>query len=182
MAKLVSKVYSDALFEVAREKDLMDTLFEEAKGLYEVFDSNGELLELLNHPKLVREEKLEMLQSVFSGRISDEWMGFLTAIVEKGRQKDLLNIISTFIGDVKEYKHIGVASVERAVELRDEQKARLEKRLLETTSYVEFEMKYSVKPELIGGLVIRIGDRVVDSSIRTQLYEMKRELMELQLA
>ena len=55
MAKLVSKVYSDALFEVAREKDLMDTLFEEAKGLYEVFDSNGELLELLNHPKLVRD-------------------------------------------------------------------------------------------------------------------------------
>ena len=68
------------------------------------------------------------------------------------------------------------------MELRDEQKARLEKRLLETTSYVEFEMKYSVKPELIGGLVIRIGDRVVDSSIRTQLYEMKRELMKLQLA
>lgn len=181
MAKLVSKVYSDALFETAREKGLEDVLMEEAEGLYEVFSSNGELLELLNHPKLVREEKLQMLKDIFEGRISQEWMGFLNTVVEKGRQKELLNIIRTFIRDMKEFKGIGTAHVESAVELRDEQKARLEQRLLETTSYVKFEMDYSVKPELIGGLVIRIGDRVVDSSVRTQLYEMKRELMKLQL-
>lgn len=181
MAKLVSKVYSDALFETAREKGTVDSLLEEAEGLYRVFSENGELLELLNHPKLVREEKLEMLKGIFSGRISEEWLGFLNVIVEKGRQKDILKIIRTFIGDVKEFKGIGMARVESAVELRDEQKARLEQRLLETTSYVKFEMDYSVNPELIGGLVIRIGDRVVDSSVRTQLCEMKRELMKLQL-
>ena len=52
-----------------------------------------------------------------------------------------------------------------AMELSDAQKAAVEKRLLETTKYVKFEMHYDVDSELIGGMVIRIGDRVVDSSV-----------------
>ena len=58
----------------------------------------------------------------------------------------------------------------------------IEQRLLETTEYVEFEMEYSVDPSLIGGLVIRIGDRVVDSSIKTQINELHRSLSKLQLS
>ena len=69
-----------------------------------------------------------------------------------------------------------------AVELKSEQKAMIEQRLLDTTQYVEFEMVYSVDPSLIGGLVIRIGDRVVDSSIKTQINELHRSLSKLQLS
>ena len=58
----------------------------------------------------------------------------------------------------------------------------IEQRLLDTTQYVEFEMEYSVDPSLIGGLVIRIGDRVVDSSIKTQINELHRSLSKLQLS
>ena len=58
----------------------------------------------------------------------------------------------------------------------------LEKKLLETTAYVAVEMHYSVDPALLGGMVIRIGDHVVDSSIKTRLYELKKELSSLQLA
>ena len=58
----------------------------------------------------------------------------------------------------------------------------MEKRLLETTKYVRhFEMHYDVDSELIGGMVIRIGDRVVDSSVRTKLYDLTRELSKIQL-
>ena len=57
----------------------------------------------------------------------------------------------------------------------------MEKRLLETTRYVAFEMNYQVDADLIGGMVIRIGDRVVDSSVRTKLDRMARELSKIQL-
>ena len=67
------------------------------------------------------------------------------------------------------------------MELTDEQKAAVEKRLLETTKYVQFEMHYDVDAELIGGMVIRIKDRVVDSSIKTKLYDLTRELSKIQL-
>ena len=68
-----------------------------------------------------------------------------------------------------------------AMELSGAQKAAVEKRLLETTKYVKFEMHYDVDAELIGGMVIRVGDRVVDSSIRTKLEDMKKQLLNIQL-
>ena len=109
-------------------------------------------------------------------------MGFLTIVVEKDRQNDLLPVFDYFIRRVKEFKRIGAASVVSAVELSEEQKERLREKLLASTDYVMFEMDYQVDPALIGGMVIRIGDRVVDSSIRTRLYEMKKELLQLQMA
>ena len=91
------------------------------------------------------------------------------------------SVFNYFIDEVKEYKNIGTAYVTSAMELSDAQKAAVEKRLLETTKYVKFEMHYDVDAELIGGMVIRIGDRVVDSSVRTKLYDLTRELSKIQL-
>ena len=72
--------------------------------------------------------------------------------------------------------------VTSALPLSEDQKKRVEDRLLETTGFVSLEIGYSVDPYLLGGLVIRIGDRVVDSSIKTRLEEIRRDLMKLQLA
>ena len=164
MAKLVSKVYGDALFETAMEKELVDTLYEETSALLPILQDNPELFSVLGNPQIVKEEKVTLLHQVFSGKIAEELMGFLS------------------IQRVKEFKKIGAAYVTSAVELGAEQKAALEKRLLETTGYVQFEMHYDVDMSLLGGMVIRIGDRVVDSSIKTRLYELKKELSALQLA
>ena len=182
MAKLVSKVYGDALFEESIEKQSVDTLFHEVKALLAIWRENRELAELLDNPKIVKEEKIGIITNIFAGRVSDDLMGFLAVIVDKGRQKDIPAICTYFIDTVKEYKKIGVAHVASAVELKSEQKAMIEQRILETTEYVEFEMEYSVDPSLIGGLVIRIGDRVVDSSIKTQINELHRSLSKLQLS
>ena len=182
MAKLVSKVYGDALLEAAREKDKLDAVFEEAKALCQVFEDHQDLIHLLDHPQVVKEEKLRIISDVFQGKVSDEMMGFLAAIVDKGRQNEILPILDYFITQVKEEKGIGRAQVTSAVELTETQKAQVTNKLLTTTRYVEFEMNYIVDPSLIGGMVIRIGDRVVDSSIKNQLYELKKQLLEVQLA
>lgn len=182
MAKLVSKVYGDALFETALEKDRMDVLYEEICSLIPILEDNPELMALLNNPRVVKEEKVSIMHQVFSGRVAEELMGFLAIVVEKDRQNDLLAVFEYFIERVKEFKKIGTASVVSAVELSGEQKERLKEKLLASTDYVMFEMNYQVDPSLLGGLVIRIGDRVVDSSIRTRLYELKKELSQLQMA
>ncbi len=73
------------------------------------------------------------------------------------------------------------AYVTSAVELTEGQREKIEKRLLETTDFAKMEMHFSVDTGLIGGLVIRIGDRVVDSSIRSRLDGLQRQLMKVQL-
>ena len=66
--------------------------------------------------------------------------------------------------------------------LTDKEKEAVEKRLLETTKYESFVMNFEVDPSLIGGMKIRIGDRVVDSSIKTKLNNMAKSLSEIQLS
>ena len=102
-------------------------------------------------------------------------------LVEKGHYHEIDEVLVYFQDRVKEHKNIGTAYVTSAVELSEVQKAAVVKRLLETTKYVEFEMHYQVDAALIGGMVIRIGDRVVDSSIQTKLHDLTRELTKIQL-
>ena len=88
-------------------------------------------------------------------------------------------MLEEIIAEAKEYKGIGIVHVETPTELSEAQKKRLEARILATAGYRELEMTYVINPALIGGIVIRIGDRVVDGSIRSQLDAMSRELLQV---
>ena len=181
MAKLISKTYGDALFELAVEQDKVDALLEEIEQLKRVLSENEEFGRLMNHPKIIKEEKIQVARNVFEGRMSNELLGFLTIIISKDRYREIDAILDYFIAEVKQYKGIGVATVTTAVPLRLEQRRKIEQRLLATTSYKKMEMKYLLDKSLIGGMVIRIGDRVVDSSISTKLNELQKELLKVQL-
>lgn len=181
MAKLVSKVYGDALFEAAREAGRMDDMYEEVLELQKLLQANEELQKMMENPKVIREDKENVIETVFRGRISDEIVELMKLMIAKGRYSNIESVFDYFIGLVKEEKKIGIAYVTTAVELTDGQKDEIVRRLLETTRYESFEMNYAVGASLIGGMVIRIGDRVVDSSIKTKLYELSKSLRKIQV-
>lgn len=182
MAKLVSKTYGEALFELAVEENKVDEFTEEIEGVRQALAQNEEFGKFMNHPKILKEEKTAVLQNIFKGRISDELTGFLALIVTKDRYGEIDAILEYFLTETKKYKGIGVAYVTTASALRDEQKAKVERKLLETTAYKKMEMHYAEDESLIGGMIIRIGDRVVDSSIKTNLIELRKQLMKIQLS
>lgn len=182
MAKLASKTYGDALFELAVEENRVDSLYEELNDLEKILEDNADFSKLMNHPKITREEKEELIRDTFKGRVSDELSGFLELIVKNGRYGELGGVIDHFRAAVKEYKKIGVAHVATPMPLSDRQKEEIEKKLLETTDYQTMEMDYDIDPSLIGGMTIRIKDRVIDSSIRTRLDELRKDLSKIQLA
>ena len=181
MAKLISKTYGDALFELAVEQDKANVLLEEVEQLRKVLSENEEFGKLMNHPKIIKEEKIQIAKNVFEGRISGELLGFLTIIISKDRYRDIDAILAYFTARVKKYKGIGAATVTTAVPLREEQCKKIEQKLLDTTEYKKMEIRYELDESLIGGMVIRIGDRVVDSSIRTKLSKLQKELLKVQL-
>ena len=181
MAKLVSKTYGDALFAVAMEENRMDEFFEAALSLVEILRTNEDFSKLMNHPKIIKEDKVKIVEETFSNKIPTEMVGLMALMVEKGRSNEMLSVFEYFVDLVKEEKKIGKADVTTAVVLSDKQKEKVEKKLLETTKYESFEMCYHVDESLLGGMVIRIGDRVVDSSIKTKLYELSRDLRKVQI-
>lgn len=179
MAKLVSKTYGDALFELALENNQLDSMLDEVKALILAIQQNEDLTKLMNHPKIVKEEKIKIIEDIFKGQVSAELVGLMRMIVEKGHYNEMISVFEYFVERVKEYKNIGTAYVTSAKALSDEQKKAVEKRLLETTKYVEFEMHFDEDAALIGGMKIRIGDRVVDSSVKNKLNDLTRELTKI---
>ena len=181
MAKLVEQTYGEALFQTAMEMNQLDAFMEEVELIQTVLEQNPEWDRLMKHPKISKQEKVEVMKGAFSGRISREMTGFLELILTKERYDHLRDIFRYFTLKVKEEKKIGTAYVTTPMELSELRKSDIQDRLLKTTPYLTMEMHYEVDPSLIGGMVIRIKDRVVDSSIRTKLADMKRELLQIQL-
>lgn len=182
MAKLVAGTYGEALFDLALEMKSLDTIEEEIKVVKEVFRDNKELVKFLNHPKITKEEKVAFIETVLKGKVSDSVTGFLVIILKKGRQDAITEIFDYFLAKVREHKNIGVAYVTSALELSQEEQDRIEQKLLATTKYVQFEMNYKVDASILGGLIIRIGDRVVDSSLKTKLGNLSKNLFKIQLS
>lgn len=182
MAKLVSGTYGEALFELASEKNTVSAMLEEVSGLQMVLKENKELSVLMNNPKVSKDEREGIIKEVFGGRLSDDLLYFLILLVQKGRYAHVEEILAYFTDRVKEAEGIGTAYITTAVELTPAKKDEIHKKLLATTSYREIEVIYQVDPEIIGGMTVRINDRVVDSSIKTKLEGMERSLHAIQLA
>ena len=181
MAKLISKTYGEALFELAVEEEKTDAMLEEIEGIKQIFLENQDYLKFLTHPRISVEEKVTTTENIFAGKIDKQLVGFLGIIIQKGRCDNLIDILQYFLDRVKEFKGIGVAYVTTPYELKEDKKEAICKKLLATTSYKEMEMHYDVKEELLGGMQIRIGDRVVDSSIQTKLNQLQKDLLKIQI-
>ncbi|MBR6238619.1 MAG: F0F1 ATP synthase subunit delta [Lachnospiraceae bacterium] len=181
MAKLISKTYGDALLELVAEQNNEDAMMEEVKALSEILNDNPDFMKLMCNPRVDMDNKLEVVQNVFGGRLSAELMGFLKIVVSKGRFPEIQSIFAYFMDETEKLKGIGKAYVTTPMELSADEKAKVEKRLLETTGYKSIKLNYAIDESLIGGMKIRIGDRVVDSSISTKIEKLKQSLMNTML-
>lgn len=181
MARLADKTYGQALFDLSLEENKIEEYAEEIKAVKDTFRLNPDLLALLTHPQIPKEEKINVMINSFKDFLSDDVLGFLVIVVKAGRQALFVSIFDYFLNAVKSYKHIGQAYVTSALELTETQKEAVKKRLLEITDNIEYEMNYSIDESLIGGMVIRIGDKVVDSSIKTRLDTISKGLMQIQI-
>lgn len=181
MAKLVSSTYADALFDLAIENNKTDDWQKELEAVKAILNENPDFNKLMSHPRVLKEERLKLADEAFDGKVDPEIVGFIRVIIEKDRYSEINAIFDDFINKVKTHNGIGVAYVSTASALTEAQKSAVEAKLLETTEYKSMEMHYTVDDKLIAGMIIRIGDRVVDSTVRSKLDGLKKQLLETQV-
>lgn len=181
MGKLVSKVYGDALLAVASEENRLDAFLDATVLMLGILKDNGDFVKLLFHPKMAKEDKVKMVEESFGKSMPKELVGLIVLMIQKNRENEILSVLDYVVEHIKKEKKIGKAEVTTAMELSDEQKKRIERRLIDTTGYQTFEMLYQIDESLIGGMVVRVDDRVVDSSIRTKIENLSRELRKVQV-
>lgn len=169
------------MFSLATEGEKLDTVWEEVKMIRDSVKENPEFIDMLSHPEMTQEKRISVLTEIFQDKVSEDVMGFLHVLVRKGRLKEMVAVLDYFDGLAKEYKKIGVVNVSTPTPLTEDQKEQVEKRILEVSKYETLEMHYELDENLLGGIVIRMGDRVLDNSIRTKMDALSRQLMKVKL-
>lgn len=179
MAGLIAKRYGSAIFELAVEKDAVALLKKEVFGIRESF-LEDDLIDILSHPKISVEQKIALLENALSDNVSKDLLGLLVLIVKKGRQHYISDILEEVIELTNEYEGKVKAYITSSNPLSDEHQSRIIKELAKQTNK-EIIPVYEIDPSIIGGLVIRIGDRIVDNSIKGHLHGLSRELLETRI-
>ncbi|MBO4410583.1 MAG: ATP synthase F1 subunit delta [Lachnospiraceae bacterium] len=177
MARSVENVYADALFGVASESGKEAALLRNAQTLIEALESNPELMEYVRRPELSAAEREGVFREVFSGLLEEEMSGFLSAVFEKKREEELIPILKRFRKKTEEAMGIGHVFVRTAFPVTEAQKTAIEHKVRETAGYRELRFEYETDESLVGGIVIRINDRVVDGSVKTRLSALTRDLL-----
>ena len=154
----------------------MDTWVRDLEALSEAVRQEG-FVELVERPKLSIEQKRGILTKTLP-RISPEALNLATILVAKGRLGALAGpIASEFLRLLDLHRGIVRAEVTTATEAEKRERGRIERWLADVTGK-EVRLEYRTDPNLVGGMIVKIGDRVVDGSVRAKLNALRRNLHE----
>jgi F-type H+-transporting ATPase subunit delta len=172
--------YGRALFQAALEQGAAEEVFADAESYLAARAKTPTLRHVFESPQVSTEDKHRLVDTVFEGRVHKLFLDLLHVLIDKKR--------IMFAGDIAEaYRHFyeqhkGILEVKAitAVPLEDSQKKKLIAKLEEQTKKT-IRLTAVVDPEILGGVVLKLEDRLVDGSVRYQLAEMKRRLAETQV-
>jgi F-type H+-transporting ATPase subunit delta len=170
--------YAQALFSVAEAEGVLDEVSDELFRFSRTVEQQSELRQALTDPKLPQERKRAVLQDLLGERASPHTLNLLEFIVEQGRARELEAITSELMALAAERRRHAVAEVRTAVPLDKERRERLARALSEATGK-DVDLKVIVDPSIVGGIVARVGDQVIDGSVRRRLELARERLSEV---
>lgn len=173
----VANRYAVALFELAQEKGLHESFVSELELIKAVFQDTPELMQFLTHPKTELTQKRELLEKTFKGKVNDTIFNTLVVLVERKRIDLIIPVVQKFKSLSYDAQKIAEAFVYSAKPLSEAEKDQLSVLFAKKVGKAKILIENIVDPSVIGGLKIRIGDRIYDGSIKGQLDVLHRELV-----
>ena len=181
---IVAASYAEALFRAASKQGILKRLQEECGVLSRMIESKAGVVSSLrvfmDDPQRPTEDKLKLIDDVFKDRFEPLLVNLMRMLVERERSSFMEAILGMIQEKVDGAEGIFEALVESAVELGSQEKLDL-KIALEKYTNARLRLEYEVNPELIGGLVFRFRDTLIDGSIQRGLRDLKRKMLEVQV-
>jgi len=171
----VSSRYAEALYNVAVQNQELDEVEQELNFIVGMVESLNDFKKILYHPIITVQEKKVFLENVFKDNISSVTKNFLFLLVDHHRQFFLKDILKVYKEYANKTREITQAQVFSAVELNTEEKVRIEQ-IIQRYTGKKVETTFNVDPSLIGGVILRIGDKIIDGSVRAKLDNLKEHL------
>ena len=176
----VGKVYAEALLEISVEKKNSELIEQELQAVVKALCDDAEVWEFFLSPKISKEQKIKAVENSFKTTFSDTINSLLFLLLKNDRIYFIKEIANQFTLGNDILKGRIRAYVESANKLSDSQIAEIQSTLSQKYKG-ECIIENFVKPELIGGLVIRFNDNLIDGSMRSQLMTIKKNLLQSKL-
>jgi F-type H+-transporting ATPase subunit delta len=170
----VARVYAESLFEVAREHGVLDRVREELGQFADALAESRELQVFFFSPYFSSEEKKEGVRRLIDDA-DERFVRFLELLAERHRLPVIFRIRRAFDELWREERKLLPVSVTSAVELDPALVEEIGRRIEEQTGR-KVELESRVDPDVLGGLVLRVGDRVLDASVRNRLERLRKQV------
>ncbi|MGN0614402.1 MAG: ATP synthase F1 subunit delta [Porcipelethomonas sp.] len=169
----VGKLYAQALFELSLEAENIEEIHKDINECRKIFDDNPELTALLDSPVILREEKQTVIDKIFGseGTVRD----FICLVTDKNRINYFGKMTDAFNQHYNEYKNIAEMTVVTSVPLSAGARKKLLKKLEEKSGKTVI-LKEEVDPSIIGGVILRVGNSQIDSSVKGRLETLAQQL------
>lgn len=170
--------YSTALYNLASEANVVGQVEEEIKAVAAAVRDNQTLKQVLYHPQITVANKKGLLEAVFKDQVLPLTSNFLALLIDRRRETFLQDIVDEFVEQANKDRNIVQAKVSTAVELIEEEKKAIEQLLAKITGK-KVQSSFVVEPSLVGGVLVHIGDKVIDGSIKARLDNMRETLRKI---
>ncbi|NLW40402.1 MAG: F0F1 ATP synthase subunit delta [Tissierellia bacterium] len=175
MAKLVGKRYALALFEAGLELNNLEKFKEDIKSITEVIEKEELLQKVLKHPKISKDEKKELLTSIFKEQVSQEILNFLYVIIDKRREGFILDISKEFVKLFNEHNNILEVTAVTAVEMDNKMKDKLIT-VLSNKTKKKIVLNNAIDKNIIGGVLLKVENKIIDGTIKGQLQNIEKAI------
>ncbi|MEI7025720.1 F0F1 ATP synthase subunit delta [Paenibacillus sp. y28] len=172
---IVAKRYAKALFEVAQAKQAVGQVEEDLRAVVAAVKANPDFEKLLNHPNIDTSRKLDVVKQTFEGKISEAVFNTLQLLIENGRQTLLSTLLNDYVRIAGEATGEARAIVTTSVPLTEEQTKQVTEKFGKLTGK-SIRVENVLDKGIIGGMLVRIGDRLYDASVKGQLARLERTL------
>jgi F-type H+-transporting ATPase subunit delta len=170
----IAEVYSRALFEVAQEHDALDRIHDELGEFADALEENRDMQVFFFSPYFSSQEKKEGISKLVNGA-DERFVNFLELLAERHRMPVLFRIRRSFDSLWAEENKLLPVSVTSAVELDDKLVESIGERIKEQTGR-KIELSSNVDPDVLGGLVLQVGNMVLDASVRSRLERLRKQV------
>lgn len=168
--------YAKSLLELAQEQNKLDRVLEDVKSFQAAADQRDFYM-MLKSPIIKGDKKQSIIDALFNGKYDELTMAFLRILIKKGREGALPEIANEFIAQYKRLNNVSTVKVTTAKPMSKESLAALQAKLTASDATdTTVEIETAVDPELIGGFVLELGDKIYDASVAQKLEELKRTI------
>jgi len=173
---IIANRYAVAFMGLAEKQDMFDKFDMDLVLVKETVNLNNDLKDFLEHPLIQSNDKKEVIDSIFREHVSVYTLNLIKLLIDKNRILILTLLADHYKALLKKKRNISTAQIITAIEIDEDTKNRVKEKL-EKVFNQSIEIETAVDKEIIAGMIVKVGDKIIDGSIKTKFENMKKQVI-----